>query len=50
VALLRVDLFSDTLGLSTSMTVILPQPTTTQIGMGRRADDRLPLRGESASD
>jgi putative tributyrin esterase len=32
-ALLRCDVFSDALGLSTSMTVILPQPTTTQIGM-----------------
>src|SRR3954463_14247195 len=32
-ALLRCDVFSDALGLSTSMTVILPQPTTSQIGM-----------------
>jgi putative tributyrin esterase len=32
-ALMRCDVFSDALGLSTSMTVILPQPTTTQIGM-----------------
>lgn len=32
-ALLRCDFFSDALGLSTSMTVILPQQTTTQIGM-----------------
>ena len=32
-ALLRCDVFSDALGLSTSMTAILPQPTTTQIGM-----------------
>jgi len=31
--LLRCDFFSETLGLSTSMTVILPQPTTTQIGL-----------------
>ncbi len=30
---LRCDFFSDSLGLSTSMTVILPQQTTTQIGM-----------------
>ena len=32
-ALLRCDFFSDVLGLSTSMTVILPQQTATQIGM-----------------
>ncbi len=32
-ALLRCDFFSDALGLSTSMTVILPQPTLTQIGL-----------------
>ncbi|MBA3524119.1 MAG: esterase family protein [Geodermatophilaceae bacterium] len=32
-ALLRVDFFSDVLELSTSMTVLLPQPTSTQIGM-----------------
>ncbi|GAA3511474.1 alpha/beta hydrolase family protein [Georgenia daeguensis] len=32
-ALLRCDFFSDVLGLSTSMTVILPQATTQQIGM-----------------
>jgi putative tributyrin esterase len=32
-ALLRCDFFSEALGLSTSMTVILPQQTTTQIGM-----------------
>src|SRR5918912_1351984 len=32
-ALLRCDVFSDALGLSTSLTVILPQPTTTQIGL-----------------
>ncbi len=30
---LRVDFFSDSLALSTSMTVLLPQRTTTQIGM-----------------
>ena len=30
---LRCDFFSEALGLSTSMTVILPQATTTQIGM-----------------
>jgi putative tributyrin esterase len=33
VAVLRCDFFSDTLSLSTSMTVILPQSTTTQIGL-----------------
>jgi len=32
-ALLRCDVFSEALSLSTSVTVILPQPTTTQIGM-----------------
>ena len=33
VALLRCDYFSDVLGLSTSMTVILPQSAAGQIGM-----------------
>jgi S-formylglutathione hydrolase FrmB len=33
---LRVDFFSDALSLSTSMTVLLPQRTTTQIGMTGR--------------
>jgi putative tributyrin esterase len=33
VAHLRVDFFSDSLALSTSMTVLLPQRTTTQIGL-----------------
>jgi putative tributyrin esterase len=33
VAHLRCDFFSDALGLSTSMTVLLPQQTLTQIGM-----------------
>ncbi|MBY9077584.1 esterase family protein [Paenibacillus sp. HN-1] len=32
-ALIECRFYSDTLGLSTSMTVILPQQTTTQIGM-----------------
>ena len=32
-ALLNCDVFSDVLGLSTSLTVILPQATSTQIGM-----------------
>ena len=38
-AMMRCDFFSETLGLSTSMTVILPQATTRQIGMtgGERA-------------
>jgi hypothetical protein len=30
---LRCDFFSETLSLSTSMTVVLPQATSTQIGM-----------------
>jgi putative tributyrin esterase len=43
-ALLRCDVFSDALGLSTSMTVILPQPTTTQIGLtGGAADEPPPV-------
>ncbi|MFG1779919.1 alpha/beta hydrolase [Micromonospora sp. NPDC049048] len=36
-ALMRVDLYSEVLGLSTSMTVILPQQTATQIGMSGSA-------------
>jgi S-formylglutathione hydrolase FrmB len=36
-ALVRCDFFSDVLGFSTSMTVILPQTTTGQIGMTGRA-------------
>ncbi|MCL7460361.1 alpha/beta hydrolase family protein [Micromonospora echinofusca] len=36
-ALTRVDFYSEVLGLSTSMTVILPQRTTTQIGMSGSA-------------
>jgi S-formylglutathione hydrolase FrmB len=36
VAHLRVDFFSEALALSTSMTVLLPQHTTTQIGMAGR--------------
>jgi len=36
-ALLRCDFFSDVLGVSTSMTVILPQATTAQIGMAGAA-------------
>src|SRR5918912_3501776 len=41
-ALLRCDVFSDALGLSTSLTVILPQPTTTQIGLEGDAGDEPP--------
>jgi putative tributyrin esterase len=41
---LRVDFFSDSLSLSTSMTVILPQQTRTQIGMtGQLADGPPPV-------
>jgi putative tributyrin esterase len=44
VAHLRVDFFSDALALSTSMTVLLPQRTTTQIGMtGATAEGPPPL-------
>jgi putative tributyrin esterase len=39
---LRVDFFSDSLALSTSMTVLLPQRTTTQIGMGGATGDGPP--------
>jgi putative tributyrin esterase len=42
VAHLRVDFFSDVLGLSTSMTVLLPQRTTTQIGMAGGGGDEPP--------
>jgi putative tributyrin esterase len=41
-ALFRCEIFSDALGLSTSMTVILPQPTTSQIGMTGGAGDDPP--------
>jgi S-formylglutathione hydrolase FrmB len=44
VAHLRVDFFADSLALSTSMTVLLPQRTTTQIGMtGATSDDPPPV-------
>ncbi|MFC0216210.1 alpha/beta hydrolase [Paenibacillus chartarius] len=36
-ALIQCDFFSETLGLSTSMTVILPQSTRSQIGMEGKA-------------
>ncbi|HZG88418.1 alpha/beta hydrolase family protein [Paenibacillus sp.] len=39
-ALLRCNFFSDALQLSTSMTVILPQRTYTQIGMSGAGSDR----------
>jgi S-formylglutathione hydrolase FrmB len=42
VAHLRVDFFSDSLALSTSMTVLLPQRTTTQIGMAGATGDGPP--------
>ena len=39
---LRCDFFSDALSLSTTMTVILPQETVTQIGMTSRQGGALP--------
>jgi S-formylglutathione hydrolase FrmB len=42
VAHLRIDFFADSLALSTSMTVLLPQRTTTQIGMTGAASDGPP--------
>jgi putative tributyrin esterase len=42
VALLRCDFFSEALTLSTSMTVILPQQTATQIGMAGAAGSAPP--------
>jgi len=39
---LRSDFFLEALDLSTSMTVILPQATSTQIGMTGRAGTELP--------
>lgn len=41
-ALIRCDFFSDVLGLSTSMTVILPQATSSQIGMTGAVRDSAP--------
>ncbi len=41
-ALVRCSFFSDSLSLSTSTTVILPQQTTTQIGTTGRATETLP--------
>ena len=42
-ALLRCDFFAETLGLSTSMTVLLPQETSRQIGMVGAERDRVPV-------
>jgi S-formylglutathione hydrolase FrmB len=42
VALVRCEFFSEALELSTSMTVILPQETSGQIGMAVRTDDGPP--------
>lgn len=39
---LRCDFFSESLALSTSMTVLLPQPARGQIGMAGRADEAAP--------
>lgn len=39
---LRCDFYSDALALSTSMTVLLPQPTSTQIGLTGRAGSEPP--------
>ncbi|MFC1582668.1 alpha/beta hydrolase, partial [Planctomycetota bacterium] len=42
-ALIQCDFFSDVLGLSMTMNVILPQTTQTQIGMaGKRGEGKLP--------
>ncbi|MBK9739084.1 MAG: esterase family protein [Actinobacteria bacterium] len=41
-ALMRCEFFSDVLGLSTSMTVILPESTTRQIGMSGERDSQPP--------
>ena len=41
-ASLRCDFYSDALALSTSMTVLLPQPTTNQIGMTGSAGSEPP--------
>jgi putative tributyrin esterase len=42
VALLRCDFFSEALSLSTSMTVLLPQRTTSQVGLAGAASDGPP--------
>jgi putative tributyrin esterase len=42
-ALLRCDFFAETLGLSTSMTVILPQATSRQIGMSGSVAEDVPV-------
>ena len=45
---LRCDFFSEALSLSTSMTVLLPQRTTTQIGMEELFSDPDPGRAQRA--
>jgi S-formylglutathione hydrolase FrmB len=42
-ALLRCDFFAETLGLSTSMTVILPQETSRQIGLSGATREDVPV-------
>ena len=42
-ARLRCDFFSDTLGMSTSMTVLLPQETSRQIGMDGAVTEDVPV-------
>ncbi|HHZ12311.1 MAG: alpha/beta hydrolase [Caldicoprobacterales bacterium] len=43
-AFIQCDFFSEVLGLSTSMNVILPQPASGQIGMeGSKASDKYPV-------
>ena len=41
-ALLRCNVFSESLSLSTAMTVLLPQRTTTQIGLAGAVRDGAP--------
>ena len=41
-ALIRCDFFAETLELSTSMTVLLPQPASAQVGVAGRAGDAPP--------
>lgn len=42
-AVMRVDFFAESLGMSTSMTVILPQETSRQIGMDGAAREGTPV-------
>ena len=46
---LRCDFFSEALSLSTTMTVILPQQTSTQIGMTSRHQRRARRRCSTCS-